>query len=179
MARFRISPVIMVKLKELLFIIILWNIWTYIFIFFFYMSNGHNLAKLLEHSKALSILLRNMDGASMAATIMGFLNGTFQIFVVPRRYKHVHVSKLILIQLMVFVLSISIATILSLYSYQYYYHKASFLENIGMIKKYILSSTYLNIFAVGFVISSVVDMMRFIRNKMGSKIFLSILLYML
>ena len=120
--------------------------------------------------------MRNMDGVALAAFIIGALTGIFQVFVIPKRYKNAHIVRLVLAQFLVFFFSVSIASLIALYIYEAKYNNGDLFTFMQKVEGYMLSKTYITLFAIGYLINAIVGLFRFIRNKMGNKILIPILM---
>lgn len=70
----------------------------------------------------------------------------------------------------------SVATLITLFFYEYFYKGKSFEEYIIFVQQHFFSGTYLNIFSFGLIISVGINLVSFIRNKIGTRIFLPIII---
>lgn len=171
MNKLKIDPVLLVKLKELIIIILLWIISVRVMIYFYFASQDPFM-----EPKALSLITRDITNGVLAGFIMGLLTGVFELFVFPKRIKNKALSHLIAVKTLVYLIAITIATIIAVYVYECIYKDQSFNEYLLLLQHHIQSRTYISIFAFGLLISIEVILITFTRNKIGSGIFFPLII---
>ena len=163
----KIDPLIRHKLIDVLLTIILWIISVRMLVMIIYFGAGNSFGFLDSESKALMILARDLTNISLAGFIIGLLTGFSEQFVFPTKFKNKPVYKLIVAKVWVYLVSMSIATIVTLYIYQCQYSGKTFAEFMVFMQGHFLSRTFFIVTGVGLLISMEVNLVLFIRNKLG------------
>ena len=175
MKKLKIDPITLSKLKDLFLIIILWIISARIVVMIFFLGSGKAFTDFATQPKALALLTRDLINVSLSGFIIGLITGLNELFVIPKKFKNKPVLYIFVAKTLVYLVSMTIASLVTIYIYECYYKNKSFLEYLFFIRRHFFSGTYLNIFSVGLLISIVVNLILFIRNKIGKGLLIPLL----
>jgi adenylate cyclase len=164
------------KIRLVIVTIILWIIALRTLLIIIYFGAENSFSLMDSESKALMIITRDLTNISLVGFIIGSLTGFNELFIFPKMFKNKPVYKLLLAKIVVFLISIIIATIITLYIYECQYKGKSFNEYLIFMKSHFFSRTFLIITAVGLLISMGINLILFIRNKLGYGIAFPILI---
>ncbi len=172
----KIDPVVKVKIRELAIIILLWIISIRIFILFYFISRGNDIAAMTQEPKALALLTQSLTNGTIAGIIIGLITGFFELFVFPKAYRHKPIIQVLTFKVLLYLAVMSFISLIALYVYECGYNDKDFNEYLALVQRHMSSRTYFAIFGFGLLISIEVNMLIFIRNKIGTRVFLPLIL---
>jgi adenylate cyclase len=173
MTKKHIDPVFKLQLRELFIIVLGWVVLVRFFILFDFLGLSADFAAL-KQARVFSVLRYNLLIATTASIIVGLLTGIFELWVFPRMFRNRSAGRQFLAKFLVYVIAMDVATIVVLFVYEFVGKELTYFATILEISRQMFTYTYLYIFVMGFLISTVIFVMRFLRNKIGLGLFLPI-----
>lgn len=163
------------KLKELLFIIIYWVIAVRIIVLLEFFGLNNNLV-LFEQAKALTILRESLLAGTTAGFSVGLLTGLSELYIFQKYFQNKAFVKLLFTKLTVYLICIGVIAFFTLYSYYYFTKNRDFITAASNTLSMFSSNGFYHLLAIGALLSTGINFLLIMKNKVGHSIFIPIIL---
>lgn len=171
---FKITPVHIYKLKELLFIIVYWVIMVRLIVLLEYF--GLNTAdQIFTQAKAISILQENLLAATGAGLAVGLLTGLTELYIFQKYFRSKAFIQLIVAKLVVYLICIVLIAFITLYFYYFLLKNEDFLSAVSNAISMFNSNGFYYLLALGALLSTGINFLLIMKNKIGHSIFIPII----
>lgn len=139
---------------------------------FFGMNNNF---VLFEQAKAIIILQESLLAATGAGFAIGLLTGLSELYIYQKYFQNKAFIKLLLAKLFLYLISIVVIAFITLYSYYYFTKNRDFLAAVSNTLSMFTSNGFYYLLAIGGLLSTGINFLLIMKNKIGHSIFLPIL----
>lgn len=131
---------------------------------------------IVVHSKAYNMLRDSVIAATGAGFLIGLFTGLSELYFFPKFFRNRSFFKLIIVKLIVYAVSILVIAVFTMYLYQIITYHKDFLDTVSATIEMFIYISFYRLFLMGLLLSIGINFMIVMKNKMGYKIFLPIVL---